>query len=196
MSKLETNTIDTVSGTSTLTIGSSNTSTIAFKSSASFTGLGNYAIEKIDEYHYGTEVTTTSATNYIDIAAGNTISFTPTSTNDIIVISGMNLVYVQNSAAGIGIGVMRGTSSTISSSDTVVARTGRHAIYVNAASNYTIASIEATDTGLSAGTTVYYEMFGMVHGSSGERKWNVNVSNATDQAKHKLIGVHYKYIGT
>ena len=195
MSKLETNTIDTVSGTTTLTIGSSNTSTIAFKSGASFTGLGNYAIEKIDEYHYGTEVTTTSATNYIDIAAGNTINFTPTSTNDIIVISGMNLVYVQNSAAGIGIGVMRGTSSTISSSDTVVARTGRHAVYVNAASNYTIASIEATDTGLSAGTTVYYEMFGMVHGSSGDRKWNTNVSNATDQAKHKLIGVHYKYIG-
>ena len=39
MSKLETNTIDTVSGTNTLTIGSSNTSTIAFKSGASFTGL-------------------------------------------------------------------------------------------------------------------------------------------------------------
>ena len=89
----------------------------------------------------------------------------------------------------------RGTSSTIADTDTVVARTGRHAIYLNTNSNYQIAKIIATETGLSAGTTVYYEMFGMVHGSSSERKWNVNVSNATDPAKHKLIGIHYKYIG-
>ncbi len=163
--------------------------------SSKLNGLGNYVIEKIDEYHYGTEVTTTSATNYIDIAGGNTISFTPTSTNDIFVFSGMNLVYVQNSAAGIGIGIARALSSSITSGDTHLTRTGRHAIYVNAASNYHIASIEATDTGLTAGITHYYEMFGMVHGSSGERKWNVNVSNAINQAKHKLIGVHYKYIG-
>ena len=158
-------------------------------------GLGNYVIEKIDEYHYGTEVTTTSATNYIDIAGGNTINFTPTSTSDIIVISGMNLVYAQNSASGVGIGIARALSSSITSGDTHIARTGRHAFYVNAASNYNVASIVATQTGLSAGITHYYEMFGMVHGSSGERKWNVNVSNAINQAKHKLIGVHYKYIG-
>jgi len=163
--------------------------------SAKVSGLGNYVVEKIDEYHYGTEVTTTGATNYIDIAAGNTINFTPTSTNDIIFITGMNLVFTQSAQKGIGIGIMRGTSSTISSSDTVVARTGRHAIYINASSNYQIAKIIATETGLSAGTTVYYEMFGMVHGDSSERKWNVNVSNATDPAKHKLIGIHYKYIG-
>ena len=163
--------------------------------SAKVSGLGNYVIEKIDEYHYGTEVTTTSATNYIDIAAGNTINFTPTSTNDIIFITGMNLVFTQDAQKGIGIGIMRSTSSTIADTDTVVARTGRHAIYLNTNSNYQIAKIIATETGLSAGTTVYYEMFGMVHGSSSERKWNVNVSNATDPAKHKLIGIHYKYIG-
>ena len=161
----------------------------------SFAGLGNYVIEKIDEYHYGTEVTTTSATNYIDIAAGNTISFTPTSTNDIIFITGMNLVFTQNSQSGIGIGIARAISSSITSGDTHIARTGRHSIYLNTNSNYQIAKIIATETGLSAGTTVYYEMFGMVHGSSSERKWNVNVSNATDPAKHKLIGIHYKYIG-
>ena len=163
--------------------------------SSKLNGLGNYVIEKIDEYHYGTEVTTTSATNYIDIAGGNTINFTPTSTSDIIVISGMNLVYAQNSASGVGIGIARALSSSITSGDTHIARTGRHAFYVNAASNYNVASIVATQTGLSAGITHYYEMFGMVHGSSGERKWNVNVSNALDEAKHKLIGVHYKYIG-
>ena len=39
MSKLETNTIDTVSGTSTLQVGSTNTSTIALKSGATLTNF-------------------------------------------------------------------------------------------------------------------------------------------------------------
>ena len=39
MSKLETNTIDTVSGSTTLTIGDSNTSTIALKSGATLTNF-------------------------------------------------------------------------------------------------------------------------------------------------------------
>ena len=105
------------------------------------------------------------------------------------------LEYGMPPTAGIGIGIARAINSTITSGDTHIARTGRHAVYVNASSNYHIGKIVATDTGLTAGITHYYEMFGMVHGSSGERKWNVNVSNAIDQAKHKLIGIHYKYIG-
>ena len=39
MSKLETNTIDNISGSSTLTIGDSNTSTIALKSGATLTNF-------------------------------------------------------------------------------------------------------------------------------------------------------------
>jgi hypothetical protein len=39
MSKLETNTIDTISGSSTLTIGDTNTSTIALKSGATLTNF-------------------------------------------------------------------------------------------------------------------------------------------------------------
>ena len=39
MSKLETNTIDTVSGTSTLQVGSTNTSTITLKSGATLTNF-------------------------------------------------------------------------------------------------------------------------------------------------------------
>lgn len=42
MSKIEVDTIDTVTGTSTLTIGDTNTSTIAFKSGATITGISSY----------------------------------------------------------------------------------------------------------------------------------------------------------
>ena len=153
MSKLETNTIDTVSGTNTLTIGSSNTSTIAFKSGASFTGLGNYAIQKIDKYTYGTEVNiANTASTYSDIAGGNTINFTPTSTNDIIFLMGQNTL--QYSATnGAGLGFTQGTSSTLSSSDTKIAVTGQHSEYNTASALYSISNIQATVTGLSASTT-------------------------------------------
>jgi len=101
-----------------------------------------------------------------------------------------------NASAGAGIGIMRATSSSITSGDTAVERTGRHSVFhVGATSNYHIGKIIAADTGLSADTTVYYEMFGMLHGSSGLRHFNASVSNCNNSTKHKLIGIHYKYIG-
>ena len=165
--------------------------------SAKVSGLGNYVIEKIDQYFFGTEVTSSSAANYLDIAGGNTINFTPTSTNDIIFITGLNLLAMAVAGDGAGIGIMRSTSSSITSSDTIVERTGRHAVFhVGATSNYHIGKIITADTGLSAGTTVYYEMFGQLHGSGGIRHFNASVSNCENSTKHKLIGIHYKYIGS
>ena len=165
--------------------------------SAKVSGLGNYVIEKIDQYSYGTVVSSSSASNYLDIAGGNTINFTPTSTNDIIFITGLNLLNVAVAGDGAGIGIMRSTSSSITSSDTIVERTGRHAVFhTGADSNYHIGKIIAADTGLSADTTVYYEMFGQLHGSGGVRNFNASVSNSNNSTKHKLIGIHYKYIGS
>ena len=199
MSKLETNTIDTVSGTNTLTIGSSNTSTIAFKSGASFTGLGNYAIQKIDKYTYGTEVNiANTASTYSDIAGGNTINFTPTSTNDIIFLIGQNTL--QYSATnGAGLGFTQGTSSTLSSSDTKIAVTGQHSEYNTASALYSISNIQATVTGLSASTTYYFDMHGVVYYGGGTQftKFNkVSIPSGTGaDAMHSVIGIHYKYIG-
>ena len=162
----------------------------------SFAGLGNYVIEKIDQYSYGTVVTSSTPANYLDIAGGNTINFTPTSTSDIIFITGLNLLSMGSASDGAGIGIMRATSSSITSSDTVVERTGRHAVHhVGATSNYHIGKIITADTGLSASTTVYYEMFGQLHGSNGVRHFNSSVSNDKESTRHKLIGIHYKYIG-
>ena len=193
MSKLETNTIDTVSGTSTLTIGSSNTSTIAFKSGASFTGLGNYVIEKITDYEYAGNASTTSDTSYIDIAGGNTINFTPTSTSDVIILSGFCLLRASVANSGAGLGIMQSTSSSITSSDTVVMRDGRYGELLG--TSYTKGTVEASVTGLSAGTTYYFEMFGMAYFGTGITYFNYNGTDTSSNARHKLIGVHYKYIG-
>ena len=184
----------------TLTLPQSITNNTFLKTDGSgnlsFAGLGNYVIEKIDQYSYGTVVTSSTPANYLDIAGGNTINFTPTSTSDIIFITGLNLLSMGSASDGAGIGIMRATSSSITSSDTVVERTGRHAVHhVGATSNYHIGKIITADTGLSASTTVYYEMFGQLHGSNGVRHFNSSVSNDKESTRHKLIGIHYKYIG-
>ena len=184
----------------TLTLPQSITNNTFLKTDGSgnlsFAGLGNYVIEKIDQYSYGTVVTSSTPANYLDIAGGNTINFTPTSTSDIIFITGLNLLSMGSASDGAGIGIMRATSSSITSSDTVVERTGRHAVHhVGATSNYHIGKIITADTGLSASTTVYYEMFGQLHGSNGVRHFNSSVSNDKESTRHKLIGVHYKFIG-
>ena len=184
----------------TLTLPQSITNNTFLKTDGSgnlsFAGVGNYVIEKIDQYSYGTVVTSSTPANYLDIAGGNTINFTPTSTSDIIFITGLNLLSMGSASDGAGIGIMRATSSSITSSDTVVERTGRHAVHhVGATSNYHIGKIITADTGLSASTTVYYEMFGQLHGSNGVRHFNSSVSNDKESTRHKLIGIHYKYIG-
>ena len=43
---------------------------------------GTYSVHKIDEYYYGTSTSNGASTDYLDIAGGNTVNFTPTSTND------------------------------------------------------------------------------------------------------------------
>ena len=187
MSKLETNTIDTLSGTADLQLGSTNnTGKVKIKGA-------NYLVADIQDYAYNTSVTVTTESAYIDIAGGNTISFTPTSSNDIISLHGY--VITRNAeAAGTGIGIMRGTSSTISSSDTVVARLGKHALYPRGSGNhFGMVYININDTGLTAGTTYYYEIYGMANDTSKTVIFQVSVADGDD--RHYLSGTHYKYIG-
>jgi hypothetical protein len=157
------------------------------------TGMGNYVVEKISSYINPTNVSTTSQLDYFDIAGDNTINFTPTSTNDIIILSGASVIRNGTTEAnGIGLGIMQGTSSSLSSSDTVVMANGRFGNMFG--SFYTKGTIQADVTGLSANTTYYFEMYGMTY-TTNLHYFNYGTTNATDNGRHKLIGVHYKYTG-
>ena len=161
--------------------------------SAKVSGLGNYVIEKVDDYSYNTSVSNTAESSYIDIAGGNTVSFTPTSSSDIISLQGY-VVGRSAEAAGMGIGIMRGTSSTISSSDTVVSVIGKHQFYPRGSGNsFNTMPININDTGLTAGTTYFYEIYGLANDASLTVIFQVSIAGGSNG--HYLSGTHYKYIG-
>ena len=93
MSKLETNTIDTISGTNTLTLGSSNLSTINMASGVSpGTGMGKIlqVVSVVDD----TDTSITSAT-YTD--TGLSANITPISTSSKILVTVNHSIYLSRS---------------------------------------------------------------------------------------------------
>ena len=96
MSKLETNTIDTVSGTNTLTLGSSNLSTINMASGVS-PGTGMGKVLQVVSVTNTTQQTTTSQS--FVASTGLTASITPSSTSSKILISVMSNVRSSADAA-------------------------------------------------------------------------------------------------
>ncbi len=189
-------------GTGVMTVPSDGSVTTAklgdgAVTSAKLSGLGNYVVEKIDTYNVGSQVSTTStsAFTYFDIANGNTLNFTPTSTNDIIYFVGHTLTNFPD-GRGVGLGIMRATSSSITSSDTSVAAQGVHAQYLTGATSvYHVSTISHVETNLSAGTTYYYELYGLLHAGSGTRYFNREVANSIATGRDRFTGIHFKYIG-
>ena len=90
MSKLETNTIDTVSGTSTLQIGDSNTSTINIGKAGDTTnivgtaGTGFGKILQVVQTNKQ-DTTSSSSTSYTDIS-GMSVSITPSSSSNKVLV--------------------------------------------------------------------------------------------------------------
>lgn len=108
MSKLETNTIDTISGSNTLTLGSSNLSTINMASGVSpGTGMGKVlqVVSVVDE----TQVTVNNQT-YTD--TGLTANITPISTSSkvLVMVTHSVLVSSTSSATYGGIKLLRGST--------------------------------------------------------------------------------------
>lgn len=163
--------------------------------SAKVSGLGNYVVEKISTYTMTSEVSTSSEVSYLDIAGGNTINFTPTSTSDIILFWGQVAAQAQQASDGYGIGIKRNTSSSITSSSDTLASLGSYARFDSSSNNYMPLWINADDTSLSAGTTYYYEIFGLTFNANGVRTFNRDIGSNSSSSEHRLTGVHYKYIG-
>ncbi len=115
MSKLETNIIDTVSGTNTLTLGSSNLSTINMASGVSpGTGMG-----KVLQVLFNNSNATVSTTSQSYVTSNQSLSITPSSTSSKILILFNCAVATLAANTGISIEIRRG-GSAISDFDTAM----------------------------------------------------------------------------
>ena len=161
---------------------------------------GTYSVHRIDEYYYRTSTSNGASTDYLDIAGGNTVNFTPTSTNDKVHFNHWSSV---NFSDGNGCDVylmMKAGSSSIGSGDTKLNYTRNHTTYVSGASDMYFTphkTFVLPCTNLTVGTTYYVEQAGAVH-SGGTTTFNTADSNTswqyiTGSNGSAVTMIHYKY---
>jgi len=196
MSTLEVNKIIPRTGT-TLTVGDSG-DTLDFNGTK-ILGHGQYVVHKLDTYTYNTSVSVSTQSDYQDIAGGNYVSFTPTSTSDYVFFAHYNGMHQSQDVAGMDTYLMMGTSSSITSSDTKLNYTGQHAEYENGTGDHYRTQSKSflyPCTSLTVGTTYYVEQAGATHNAGKTVSFNLKASNHTgDYKTHNVNLIHYKYIG-
>ena len=160
---------------------------------------GTYSVHRIDQYSRDAQTQHASSTDYIDIAGGNTVNFTPTSTNDFVFFTHYCRLNWGNAAEGADVYLMmKAGSSSIGSGDTKLNYNGQHASYYNTiADSYTQVSkqIMLPCTNLTVGTTYYVEQAGANHNGNtvtyGGTASNSAAFVAGMQRNHVTM-VHYK----
>ena len=167
----------------------------AFTGTITGAGGGNYSAHAFDTYNYTTVVGGTTTHDYVDIAGGNYVSFTPTSTDDIIFFAHGTSVYMGSNA--VDLYLIMSTSPSIGSGDTKLNFSGRNA---NGSTNYTFdhfkfinKSFYLACTSLSVGTTYYVEQAAGTLSNGGW--WYINypfTNNSGDYKQHNVAMIHYK----
>ena len=156
---------------------------------------GNFSVHAFDKYTMGNTTGHSGQTDYVDIANGNYVSFTPTSTSDVIYFF-HGCVLNWGGQQGADVYLNRGTSTTLGSSDTKLNYSGTHANYTNSLSDYYAVVTKAFQmpcTGLTVGTTYYVEQVGAVHTNNSTVNFNTIGSNGTgEQNRHWVSLIHYK----
>jgi len=157
---------------------------------------GTYTIHATDEYNYYTSTGGTSAADYVDIAGGNYVSFTPTSTDDYILFNHYANVYMGN-GTGANTYLIMGTSTSIGSGDTKLNYCGRqaHGGSYTGSDDWDVSAktFLMPCTGLSVGTTYYVEQAGAT--ASTGNWWYLNYGFTNNSGTYRIhhVGMtHYK----
>jgi len=159
-------------------------------------GMGTYVVQAISRYNYQTAVSASSVSNYVDIAGGNFVAFTPTSTNDIIYLSHHCATRQPTAGTGMDTYLMMGTSSSITSGDTKLNYDGQNMFYHDSGDSYQFItkSFLLPCTSLTPSTTYYIEQAGAQHNANSVT-WNyTSASGSSDYKNHNVSLIHYKLI--
>ena len=158
---------------------------------------GTYSVHAIDTYRATTQIGQTTSTDYKDIADGNTVQFTPTSTNDFIQFS-YTCGITPYTGMGMNTYLMMSTNSTIGSGDTKLDYDGKDIGMYTASSAGQVKATKSKTfimpcTNLTVGTTYYVEQAGSSNFNGNWGYWNSVSSNATgDFNNHYVSMIHYK----
>lgn len=155
---------------------------------------GTYSVHAFDEYSYTSTTSVSSSGDYFDIAGGNYVSFTPTSTDDLVFFRHQCQMYFNEAANGADVYLMMGTSTTIGSGDTKLNYNGQHSTYFSQESQHheTVNKTWVLKcTGLTVGSTYYVEQTAGKHNNLTV-SFNHNNSNGTQSMKHGVQLIHYK----
>jgi len=158
-------------------------------------GGGTYTIHAYDSYNYQTNVGGTTSADYVDIAGGNTVTFTPTSTDDLILIAHGTTIYTGHTTGG-DCYMMLGTSSSLGSGDTKLNYDGKStygtttgaAVWFRAHKTFVLPC-----TGLSTSTQYYMEQAGASYSTGNWWYINYQHNNASGSYRsHNVEMLHLK----
>ena len=157
---------------------------------------GTYSVHSHDEYYYSTTTASSSGDiNYIDIAGGNTVNFTPTHVNDLIHFNHYCQVYAGTAANGFETYLMmKAGSNSIGSGDIKINYNGQHSFYgpMSGWHNTIAKSFILKCTGLTVNTAYYVEQAAGKH-NSATISFNHANSDGQSSMKHLVQLIHYKY---
>jgi len=162
---------------------------------------GTYSVHRIDSYSHASATNHSSGgSNYIDIAGGNTVNFTPTHANDFIFFTHYCRLNWGNYAQGADVYLMmKASSASIGSGDTKLNYNGQHATYTNTVTDIYMQvskQIMVPCTNLTVGTTYYVEQAGAVHTGNGTMSFGGTATNASGYIngmhRHHVTMTHYK----
>ena len=156
---------------------------------------GTYNLHAYDSYNYQTNVGGTSSQDYLDIAGGNTVTFTPTHADDLVLFLHETTVYTGHTTGG-DVYINLGTSSTLGSGDTKLNFDGRSTFGTTAGASVWFKAHKAfvlPCTSLTVGTQYYAEQAAATY-STGNW-WYINYQHANASGNHRSHNVemfHYK----
>jgi len=162
---------------------------------------GEYSIHKIDSYNYDQNVSGAyNSDDYIDISGGNTVNFTPTSTNDFVFFGhGSRLNWGNASQGGDVYLMMKAGSASIGSGDTKINYNGQHHVYTNILNDQyfpVYKTVLLPCSSLTPGTTYYVEQAGATHTAGSTMTFNGSASGGTGYVagmhRHHVNMIHYK----
>ena len=155
---------------------------------------GTYSPHRFDEYQYNTNITHNGRNDYLDIAGGNSVDFTPTSTDDIIFFNYSVTMYHNSQDRGSDCYLMlRATNDSFGSGDTKIDYFGQHSKYINSANAWYDVHAKTVwypCTNLTVNTQYFVRVCGAIH--NNQVTFNVTNTNDSGYKRHFLQMMHYK----